>query len=272
MKGQTVMRDGKPVEQWAFGVAFPKADFQAQIWPALAAEAATGYPQGTPPRFAWKYQDGDGIDSKGVPFNQREGYAGCFVLTVSSELMAPPIYKLVGGGYVQLQPNEIKCGDYVVVGLMLKVNVATGTNTPSVYINPLAVELVGIGSEIVSVGAADPMALFGGAARQLPPGVSMVPQATAGAPGMPGMSAPPAPMMQPPAAMAPPPPPPPPVAGPSRPLDPTHIALNPAGGEMWWTGTAWIAAPMLPPPAPDFVHNAGMHPPPMTMPGMMPPR
>jgi hypothetical protein len=39
---------------------------------------------------------------------------------------------------------------------------------------------------------------------------------------------------------------------PTRPTDPTHIAPNPAGGELWWSGTAWVEAPAAPaaPPVP----------------------
>jgi hypothetical protein len=289
LKGQPVLKDGQPVQQWAFGVAFPKADFQTSIWPSMAQEAASGYPQGVPPRFSWKYQDGDGVDSAGKPFNQREGYAGCFVLTVSTEAFAPPIFKFENGAYRQMKPEEIKCGDYVALALSLKVNVATGTNTPSLYINPIAIEHVGYGQEIQSVGAVDPNAVFGGQQRALPPGASATPLAPAagtGMPGtMPGMMPPPAPMappapgMMPPAPMmAPPPAPiaPPPPPGPARPTDPTHIAPDGRGGELWWNGAAWVpgaAAPApLPPPAPGFVANAGGMPGVAPMPGMMPPR
>lgn len=58
---------GQPKEEWAFGVAFPKEEFQRDIWPALAAEQAAGYPNGPPRNFSWKYNDGDGIDSNGQP-------------------------------------------------------------------------------------------------------------------------------------------------------------------------------------------------------------
>jgi hypothetical protein len=293
MKGQPVIRDGKQVEVWSFGVAFNKAEFQRDIWPIMSQEAATGYPAGIPPRFAWKYQDGDGIDSKGQPFNQREGYAGCYVLTFSSELMATPIFKLENGAYRQLDPKEIKTGDYVSVGGNVKVNVAVGTNTPSLYVNPRAVELVGYGTEIVGQGAADPNALFGGRVHQLPPGASAVPVMSPGGVGMPGTApmqpamtapggmpgAPVAPMQPaftPPAPVAPMAPPPPP-AGPQRPTDPNHIHQPGTPGEMWWINGAWapaLVAP-LPPPAHDFVQGAtGMPGAPMqpAMPGMMPPR
>jgi hypothetical protein len=178
------MKDGQPVQQWAFGVAFPKNEF-APIWAAMSQEAATGYPQGTPPKFAWKYQDGDGIDSNGQPFNKREGYAGCFILTITTEAFAPPIYKFQNGAYVQLNADQIKTGDYVAVALNIKVNVPTDrTHTPGLYINPEAIDHVGYGQEIHN--GPDPMALFGGQQRQLPPGASATPIASNGGVAMPG--------------------------------------------------------------------------------------
>jgi hypothetical protein len=298
---EVVLKDGQPVQQWSLGVAFPKAEFQAAIWPAMAQEAATVFPNGTPPKFSWKYQDGDGIDDQGKPFNLREGYAGCYVLAISSELMAPPLFKLNGGKYDQLPGDAVKCGDYVVCGLNIKANVPVDrTHTPGLYINPLGIEFVGYGTEIQSQGAIDPMAIFKGAQHQLPAGASATPVQAPGAPGMPGMGAGAAPMAaqpgmmaqpgmaqpgQPPMAvqpamMAPPAMLSPPVApvGPQRPSDPSHVGRDPTtGAEMWWNGAAWTPAPiapppaMLPPPAHDFVANAGMPAPLAAQPGMMAP-
>lgn len=182
-------KENQPVNQWAFGIAIPKAEFQQHVWPAMAQEAASGYPNGTPPKFAWKYQDGDGIDSNGQPFNKREGYAGCYVLTISSEAFAPPIYKFVNGAYVQLQPDQIKTGDYVVVAIKFQVNVPQqNTFTPGLYVNPVAIEHVGYGTEIQN--GPDPMALFGGQQRQLPQGASATPIAPSHNVGMPGTGGP----------------------------------------------------------------------------------
>lgn len=240
---QPVMKaTGEKALQWAFGVAFTKAEFQQYIWPYLAQEAATAFPQATPPSFSWKMTDGDTVDAKGVPFAQREGYAGCIVLAISTELQAPPIFKFNGAKYDQLPPEAIKCGDYVSVGLDVRVNVPADAKKKSgLYINPKAVELVGYGTQIVSQGAADPMALFKGAQHALPAGASATPIGGAGAVGMPGMGMMPggAPMQQP--QMQP--------------------AMQPQPG-------------MMPQPAHDFVQGApamqqpGMQP--MQQPGMLP--
>ena len=177
--------DGQPIVQWAWGVAFPKQQFQQLIWPTMAAEAAKGYPNGTPQKFAWKYNDGDGIDGDGKPFNTREGYAGCYVLTVSTQAFAPPIWKRENGVYRQIDPKEIKTGDYIAMTLDINLHVPTDrTHTPSLYINPKGIELVGFGKEIVTT--ADPNAMFGGRTYQLPPEASQTPVYSAGTVGMPG--------------------------------------------------------------------------------------
>lgn len=178
---QPILRDGKPVEQWAFGIAFPKDVFNAQIWPQLHAEASTVYPQGFPPTFSWKFKDGDSIDRAGKPYSAREGYAGHFVLTISTEAFAPPMFKFENGTYRQITADEIKCGDYVVLNLNAKANKPLDvSHTPGVYINPNGIELVGYGQEIVSAGAnPDDMFGAGGQQRALPAGASLTPVSSA---------------------------------------------------------------------------------------------
>lgn len=232
---QPIIRDGKQVEQWVFGVAFPKADFERDIWPGMAQEAAIGYPQGTPPKFSWKYQDGDGIDSNGKPFNTREGYAGCYILTVSTEAFAPPIFKFQNGAFVQLNADQIKTGDYVALSLNLKVNVPTNrAHTPGLYVNPVGINHVGYGPEIHNGPDAETM--FGGKQYQLPAGASATPIASG--PAMPGAMPQPAP------------------GGYQQP-QPTPGGYQQPGA--------------MPPPAPDFTHGATGYPQPgqpAPMPGM----
>jgi len=246
---QPVLRDGQQVQQWVFGVAFPKAEFEQMIWPAMAKESAQGYPNGAPQHFAWKYNDGDGVDSNGQPFNSREGYAGHYVLTISTEAFAPPVYKLVNGAYVQLQPDQIKTGDYVVLALNIVVNVPTNrTHTPGLYINPVAIDHVGYGQEIHN--GPDAQQLFGGSQYQLPAGASQTPVASGGA-GMPGTG------QQPPMGQQPPQQPP---MGQPAPQQPPMGQPAPQQPPMGQPGT-------MPPPANDFVQNAGNQ----VMPGQQPP-
>ena len=256
-----------PVQQWSFGVAFPKADFQAHIWPMLHQEAATGYPNGAPGNFAWKYVDGDGVDNKGVPFNSREGYAGCYVLAVSTELMAPPIFKFNGGKYDQLPAEALRCGDYVAVGLNIKLNVPRDAKKkPSLYVNPLAIEHVGYGTEIVSTGSVDPSAMFKGAQHQLPAGASATPIGGGGMVGMPGMQQP-AMMQQPQTA---------PMGGmPGMQPAPAPEFLQqpqtaPMGGMPGQPAMGMPGQPAMGMPGQPAMGMPGQ--PAMGMPGMMPPR
>lgn len=234
-------KDGQPVQQCAFGVAYTKAEFQQILWPLLSQEAATLYPHGAPQGFSWKFKDGDTVDRKGIPYSNREGYAGNIVLTVSTTSFIPPVFKFENGAYRQLAENEIKCGDFVRLNLNIKANAPTDpTHTPGLYVNPNGVEFVAYGQEIVNSGG-DPDELFGGApVTQLPPGASAVPlsNAPAGAP-MPGMQ--PMPGYQPQTA--------PQYTPPVQPMQQQYAQ---PGGQ----AQPIYAAQPLPAPAHDFVNNA----------------
>lgn len=227
---QPVLKDGKPVEQWVFGVAFPKAEFNQYIMPYLQHEAMQFYPNGVPNGFSWKFKDGDGVDRQGKPYRDREGYAGHYVLTISTEAFAPPIFKNEGGRYRQIEAHEIKTGDFIVVSLSVKANAPTNpSHTPGLYINPKGIELVGYGQEIVSSGS-DPDEMFGGRTYQLPPGASPTPVATVGGAMPPYATAPQMPQTAP---------------------MPAPAQFNPQPQQY-----APQPAPM-PAPAHDFVQNAG---------------
>ena len=182
--GQIILKDGQPVIQHVFGLAVPKADFLATVWPAMQAEAAKGFPSGVPQNFAWKIDDGDDATPRqgGKAFAEREGYPGHYVITIASNTGFPPaLYRFNGTNYDQLNEDDLKTGDWVNAALNLVVNVPTQrTHTPSLYVNPQALEFVGYGTAIVSAGV-NPMAAFGGQQRALPPGASATP--VSGAPG-----------------------------------------------------------------------------------------
>jgi len=273
-KGQVILKDGKPIDQWAWGLAIPKAEFQQQVQPYLEAEARGGYPNGVPPRFSWKVVDGDGVDSKGKRYSNRDGYAGHYILTVTTEAFAPTVVRWDGRQYVQMTEAEIKTGDYVVCDLSAKVNVATGQNTPSLYINPKLVLFVAYGQAIINA-TADPVASFGAQPQQyaLPPGASLTPlapQTNMGAPGA-GMMQPQQqpggfgqPGMMQPGMMQPPPQQQPMYQQPQQPM---QQGYPPAPQQPVYQ------QPQQPmqqgyPPAHDFVQNAGHQQP---QPGMMQP-
>lgn len=246
MKGQPVIKDGKPVEQWFFAVAFPKQEFNTYLKPYFDQEAATAFPHGVPQNFSWKYKDGDTVDGTGKPYALREGWAGHIVVSISTEAFAPPIFKHVNGGYYQVAPEEIKTGDYVVVSLNLKVNVPTDrTFTPGLYVNPNGIELVGSGQAIVS--AANPEEMFGGQQHQLPPGATPL-----------GMAPPqqqPAPSGYPAQQPAPGYPQPQPAPAP-------QYAPQPQPAPQYQPQPMQQPAPAgYPPPATGFVDNAGNYQP-----------
>lgn len=271
-----IMKDGKPVEQRVMGLAIPRQQFDHEVWPQLLQEIRTGYPgapQQMPQPFSAKYKDGDGNDRTGKPYNTREGYAGHYVLTVSSETGFPPPcwrYDMQSRQYVQLAENEIKTGDFVQVTIDAKLNVPQNkTHTPGLYINPKGILFVAYGNEIMNQGG-DPTELFGAAPPQfqLPPGASMQPMAPQTGASMPGMGAPP---QQPggyPGAPGPQQgytPPPGPVSSGPAPQQQYGQPQQYGAPQQPQQPGAYPGAPQPGPqgyaPAPDFVHNAGHQPP-----------
>lgn len=183
-------KTGQQVMQWSFGLAIPK-DQCGAIFQAMQQEAMTIFPTGqTPQNFAWKFKDGDGIDDKGIPFANRDGYKGCIALSISTEAFAPRIVRLTGGSYQQMTEG-VKCGDFVRVALNIKAHVGKTDvrgSVPGLYLNPTMIEFVGYGQEIIS--GPDASTLFGGAAVTLPAGASATPvappqQMPTGMPGQP---------------------------------------------------------------------------------------
>jgi hypothetical protein len=264
-----VLKDGVPVKQWSFGVAFTKAEFEAQIWPHLASETTKMFASGLPPKYSYKYKDGDDANptwnngKQGKPLNQRPGHAGHYILTVTTELQAPSVVRFEGGVYKEVLPTQIKCGDYVAMTIIAKVH---GGESPGLYINPGVVVHAFEGDAIDGGGFdIDPTQSFGAApqfampagARPLgaPAPVGMPAYAPptqaptgmpAAMPGQPGNAYAPAAQATPPGMM-----PGAPTAAPAYSPAPTQPALG-----------------QMPPPAHDFVQNAGM---PGAAPGMMPP-
>jgi hypothetical protein len=262
---EPVMKDGVQVQVWSFGVAFDKATFQASIWPYLSQEAATLYQGGqVPAKFAWKYTDCEEIDDNGKRYGEREGYEGCYVLAISTELQAPPVFKFNGTSYDQLPADAVKCGDFVAVGLNVKGNIPSDrTMTPSLYINPTVVEFVGYGKEIVSATAVNPMTALGGRQHQLPPGASATPIGGGNGVGMPGMGQP---MAQPGMGqtMAQP------GMMPQQPMQQPGMMPGQPQAQPQYAPQPMAQPAMMPPPAHDFVQGAGQQPQPMQQPQAQP--
>lgn len=236
-------KSGLQIIQYGFGLAVPKTSLNnnpEEIWAALHMEAAAIYPSGLPPDFAKKFKDGDtDLDQHGVPFNQREGYPGHMVFACTTQI---PIkyFKFENGANIQVSEG-IKCGDYVNVQLGIKSHGKVGQGKPGMYLNPMAVQLIGYGKEIINSPSGDQ--IFGLQQPNIPQGASAMPMAPQ--PGMlvPTGAPPPMGMPQQPPAMMPPQQP--------VPIQP-HYGILPAAHQPMQN--------QMPPAQPGFAPPQGMPP------------
>jgi hypothetical protein len=246
---------GKPRVEFIIGLAVPKTQaghwanepgWGQTIWAAGHAAFPGGEAQS--PGFSWKILDGDqktvSPKSKSkVPYCDREGHKGCWILRFSGGL-APKIHSALNLNNVSplLEPNA------VIPGYVMQVIGTVDSNTgssPGVYLNHKAVGLRAYLPAIITQGV-DVTGKFGGS---LPAGASMMPAAGYTAPAAPGAPAAPAagsPPPPPPAAFASAPPPAPtavqpsqgfiappaPGAAPPPPSAPAAPAPPPAGPQM----------------------------------------
>lgn len=245
-KQKKLNADGTPRKENRVSIAYPKQEFLDKVWPYILQEVAKIYPQyaNTHPdqcemsRFAWKIINGDSTacpQGSQVPYNTREGYPGCYIVKISTCAFLPSTFKFENGAYRKVEANEVKCGDYVVANLTIT---AHNEKDGGLYWNPNGYELVGYGTEIKGSGGADPMAMFGGTAHQLPAGASLTPISSAPATAQMPTAAQPAPA---PSAM----PAQMPMAQPAPAAMPAQMPMAPMAQP----------APM-PAPAYDFVNNA----------------
>ena len=237
---QPKTNNGQPVKEHRVDLAIPKAEFLQNVWPYIVQEVAKVYPQyaNAHPdqlnmtRFAWKIINGDSAEcpqGSNIPYNTRDGYAGCYIVKIRTSAFCPSTYKFENGAYRKVEENEIKAGDYIVSSLNITVH---KEKDGGIYWNPNAYELVGYGQAIKGSGGGDPMKLFGGQQTALPAGASATPISSAPVTAqMPSMAIPQAPVAPVTAQM-------PSMAIPQAPVAPQPTAM--------------------PTPAYDFVANAGM--------------
>ena len=174
--------DGTPQMRVNFGVAILKngEDHWARTpWGALIWAAGTqGFPKGeyNAPTFAWKVIDGDSQipNKKGNRPCDQTGYPGCWVIWFSQSWLPK---KTNSNGTQELtDPEAIQAGYYVQVYASAEPNMST--ESPGVYLNPIAVALSGYGERIATDVDTTKVG-FGGA---LPPGASPVPIGMTGPP------------------------------------------------------------------------------------------
>lgn len=257
----------KQVEECYIGLAVPKnGEDWNRIYAAMHAAARGFWPQLFDAQgncvlrdFAWKYIDGDGVDSQGKPYANREGFAGHYVLKLATRYL-PKCYPAgqYGPGFEMAEPDKfIKCGHYIRVVVSVAANEVQpgGTAKCGLYLSPNKIEHVAIGPEIDTGGGMSAQEAFGNAGPvQLPPGAQPVgpmapPAAAGGAPlppsGAPAAAAPPAPVaapapLPPSAGAALPPPPGLPAPGGALP-PPPGAATPPAPQRTLVVAPQWVS-------------------------------
>ena len=175
---------GLVVQEWRCEIAIPKDQFN-DLYGKMVQEVGSMYPIGADGQpvvdrdFAWKFVDGDSpaIPKKSkTPYNVREGFPGHYVLKISTQAFAPPVFKKGDNGtYRQMDASEIKTGDYVAANVTIKVH---NNSDGGIYINPNAFEFVAYGPAISGIGGANPDEMFKGQQYQLPVGASLTPLAS----------------------------------------------------------------------------------------------
>lgn len=191
-KQPKLKKDGMTkVTQWNFGVAFPKngQDWKATPWGQQIVQAAQdpveGYTNGEigSPHFSWKVIDGDSSvpNKNGKKPCEQEGYAGHWIVFMSTEFQAPKCFHKDKYDPMQQIQNEaeIQKGDYVRVFCTVRGN--KPSQTAGVYINPGMVSLERKGTPIVTANdGPSASSVFGGGAPAplTPPAAPVPPPAT----------------------------------------------------------------------------------------------
>lgn len=217
VQGSTVLREkkdennkpvldketGQPVQECFIAVAIAKDDPQLQAFYALYQQTAmAAFPQlfdangnCLHPRFAWKVQDGDGVDKNGKPVSGKPGFAGHYIFKMATRFQ-PACYHYGKYDPSQRIPNPadvIKPGYFVRVSGKIEgngVGANAGQAVPGLYVSPNMIELIAYGQEIVS--GPDAAAVFGAApvVGNLPAGASTTPPLPTNAAAANGLAAP----------------------------------------------------------------------------------
>lgn len=198
-------RDGQPEMQCSIGYAIPKGTethWNQTPWGAeIYNTGAAAHPNlVASPAFSWKITDGDSQlpNKKGKRPCDQTGYPGHWVIWFSQGWLPK---RVSADGTVELPEGSIVAGFYIQIYGSVAGNKLVPNGTPGVYLNPIAVALVGEGDKIAN--DVDTTNVGFGAA---PPPVGARP-VTAAAPAFAGQVAPPVSVVQPaPDFLNPPPP------------------------------------------------------------------
>jgi hypothetical protein len=211
MKTQQPKKDdqGKVIEECFMAIAVPKKVRDAmgnvidnpkigEYYAAFDAQARASFPHLFPnggvcshPRFAMKWQDGDGVDSNGKSVAGNEGFPGHWIIKCNTRY-APTCVTRTANGYMPMTDPEksIKRGYFVAVAITIDGNGVEPNNAqavPGLFVSPNMVLLTAQGPEITS--GPDPTQAFAGVQTD-----NSLPAPTNAAPGpTPGLAAPPMP-------------------------------------------------------------------------------
>lgn len=148
-------KDGQPEMQCSFGFAIPKTH-AAERWQdtpwgkTIYDTGAAAHPNLVQsPAFSWKVIDGDSQlpNKKGKRPCDQTGYAGHWVLWFSQGWLPK---RVNADGTVELPDGAIQPGYYIQVFGSVAGNKLVPNGTPGVYLNPIAVALVGEGERIAT--------------------------------------------------------------------------------------------------------------------------
>lgn len=147
-------KDGKPEMQCSIGIAIPKGPEQhwnQTSWGQIIYQTgAAAHPNlVASPSFSWKITDGDSQlpNKKGKRPCDQSGYPGHWVLWFSQGWLPE---RCNADGSIELPEGSIVPGYYVQVYGSVEGNKLVPNGTPGVYLNPIAVALIGEGDKIAS--------------------------------------------------------------------------------------------------------------------------
>lgn len=193
-------KHGQHQKNWYINVAFDKRDPDTQAMIGeIYAEAARAFPQLFPQGvnfsapnfgcvradFAAKVVDGDGMDPNGQPHSKKEGWAGHWIVKISTYAGAMRCVNGLQNNAPITDPEQIHTGNFVRVALDFKSNGWAGeaASKPGLYMNPDLVQLAGYGQKIV--GGPDANVVFAQPAGFVPQGMSTTPVGGAAMPSLP---------------------------------------------------------------------------------------
>lgn len=158
---QRIGKDNLPMFDCAVACAIPKTQARWQdefydhptlgriAWGALVYQTgAAAHPDTIlSPAFSWKITDGDSVipNKKGKKPCDQTGYPGNWVLWFSQGWLPK---RVNGDGLVELPVGSIVPGYYIQVFGSVAGNKMVPDGTPGVYLNPIAVALVGEGERL----------------------------------------------------------------------------------------------------------------------------